>query len=247
MSKYLKNPKLKGTNIIDCIPQTGECPRQCPECFYNGGRFFRTLDEPWMPSVEEAESKIVRVNSGHDSNVDKDMVLKKTEQYLSKFYNTSVPNFNFQSPVVFTCNGGSKGIVRLAEPTPNLMFVRVRTNSWDLESVDLAVEHYWNKYNVPVVLTFMRYYNGELIPEEAKNDYEWRKSILNEYFCIKQEAVLRIMSKYKGTGVKMCGTPVSSVCADCGNCEHLYWQALRRMEAADIYSQAVKYYEEKDE
>ena len=231
MSEYSKNPKLAGTNIVDCIPQTGECPRQCPECFYNGGRFFRTLDEPWMPSEEEAAGKIVRVNSGHDSNVEKDLVLEKTKQYFDRFYNTSVPNFDFPGPVVFTCNGGKKGIVKLADPTYNLMFVRVRTNSWDLEPIDLALEHYWHKHNVPVVLTFMRYYDIKSLPVAARNDYEWRKSILNEYFCIKQESVLSIMSKYKGTGLRSCGTPVSSVCADCGNCEYLYWQAVRRIKA----------------
>lgn len=240
MSEYTRNPKLEGTGIIDCIPQTGECPRQCPECFYNGGRFFRTLDEPWMPSLEEAEGKIVRVNSGHDSNVDKDLVMEKTKCYMNKFYNTSVPKFDFGSPVVFTCNGGKKGTVKLVEPTPNLMFVRVRTNSWDLSPVDAALDHYWKKYGIPVLLTFMRYYNGDLIPEEAKDDYEWRKSILNEYFCVKREVVIRILEKYKGTGLKMCGTPVSSTCVDCGNCEHFYWQALRRMETDFLYRQALK-------
>jgi len=115
---YTENPKLKGTNIIDCIPQVGECKHQCPECFYNGGRFFRTLDEPWMPSLEEVGDKIVRVNSGNDSNSQKELVLEKTEQYRLKFFNTSVPNFDFPDPVVFTCNGGKKGELKLVEDPP---------------------------------------------------------------------------------------------------------------------------------
>jgi len=236
---YTENPKLKGTNIIDCIPQVGECKHQCPECFYNGGRFFRTLDEPWMPSLEEVGDKIVRVNSGNDSNSQKELVLEKTEQYRLKFFNTSVPNFDFPDPVVFTCNGGKKGELKLVEDPPwNLMFVRVRVNSWDMETIDRAVEHYWNTHGVPVVLTFMRYYNGDLIPEEAKNDYEWRKSIVNDYFCLKQEALLRIMSRYKGKGVRMCGTPVSSNCVDCRNCELFYQKKL--FDAMEMFEKATR-------
>jgi hypothetical protein len=234
MTKYLGNPKLLGTNIIDCIPQTGECPKQCPECFYNGGRFFRTLDEPWMPSEEDVGHKIVRVNSGHDSNIDKDLVLEKTKHYGNKFYNTSVPDFNFPDPVVFTCNGGKNSFIKLVPPTSNLMFVRVRTNSWDLSAINDIIDHYWKIHGIPVVLTFMRYYNGDLIPKDFKKDYEWKKSILNEYFCIKQEAILRIMARFRGTGLKMCGTPVSSTCIDCGNCENYYWQTRNKMLAEVI-------------
>lgn len=224
--KYTKNPKLKGTNIVDCIPQTGECPYQCPECFYNGGRFFRTLEEPWMPSAEQVGDKIVRVNSGNDSNNQRKLVIEKTKNYNEVFYNTSIPKFDFPGPVVFTCNGGKKGELKLVDDVNNLMFVRVRVSSWDLETVDRAVEHYRNTHDIPVVLTFMRYYNGDLIPDEAKNDYEWRKSIINNYFCIKQEALLRIMSRYKGKGVRMCGTPTGSGCIDCRNCELLYYEKM---------------------
>jgi hypothetical protein len=54
------NPKLQGSNIIDAIPQTGSCPMTCPECFFNGGRFCRTLDESLLPTLEEVGDKIVR-------------------------------------------------------------------------------------------------------------------------------------------------------------------------------------------
>lgn len=231
MSEYEGNPKLVGTNIVDCIPQTGECRNQCPECFYNGGRFFRTLDEPWMPNLADViyRGRIVRVNSGHDSNVQKELVLCETAKYPRKFYNTSISNFIFPAPVVFTCNGGKVGKLKLVAPTPNLMFVRVRMAPWEIDTARLAVEHYWKKYGIPVVLTFMRYYNGGLIPEEYKDDYEWKKHLVNEYYCLKPEAILRILEQFKGTGVRMCGTPISSNCIDCRNCEFLYWECIRKM------------------
>lgn len=232
MSEYIQNPKLIGTNIVDCIPQTGECRIKCPECFYNGGRFFRMLSEPLMPPLDESiyYEKIVRVNSGHDSNIQRDLVIRETAKYPHKFYNTSILNFDFPSPVVFTCNGGKNSRLKLAGPRPNLMFVRVRVDSWDMETVYLAVNHYLIDFGVPVVLTFMRYYDGSRIPEAAKGDYEWVRHISNEYFCLKPEAMVRIMARFKGTGVRMCGTPWSSNCIDCRNCEFLYWEAMRRME-----------------
>jgi hypothetical protein len=219
------NPKLLGTEIVDCIPQVGECKIQCSECFYNGGRFFRALDTPLMPTEEEIDNKIIRVNSGNDSNNQKELVLKVTKDFPNKFYNTSIPNFDFPGPVVFTCNGGKNSELKLIKPD-NLMFVRVRTNSWDVEIIDTAIEYYINIYKTPVVITFMRYYNRDLIPEGYKNDYEWKKNILNNYFCIKQETILKIMKRYNGTGVRYCGNIVSSTCIDCRNCELLYWRFL---------------------
>ncbi|MBU1180342.1 hypothetical protein KJ885_05340 [Patescibacteria group bacterium] len=230
--EYVENPKLKGSNIIDCIPHTGECPLNCAECFYNGGRFFRTLNEPWMPPVELVGDKIVRVNSGHDSNIDREMVLKATQHFTSVFYNTAIGKGidKFPAPVVFTCNGGPTSRLKLLKPVPrNLMFVRVRVDSWDMETVDRAVKYYWEEHGVPVVLTFMRFYDGDLIPEEAKDDYEWRKNVTNSYWCPRVETVLRIAARYKGQGVRTCGTPVSSSCFDCRNCEFLYWDCLRRI------------------
>ncbi len=228
--KYEENPKLKGSGIVDCIPQTGECPVGCAECFYNGGRFFRTLDEPWMPDPDFVGNRILRVNTGHDSNIERDLVLKATAIFPHKFYNTAIPKFNFPAPVVFTCNGGKHGRLKLVENPPNnLMFVRVRVESWGMETVDKAVEHYLKKHGIPVVLTFMRYYSDQAIPEKAKNDYEWRKNITNSYFCVKTETILKILGRYKGQGVRTCGTPASSNCIDCRNCEFLYWEALRKM------------------
>ncbi len=217
-----QNPKLEGTDIIEAIPQTGKCPVGCDECFYNGGRFYRQLDKPLVPTMEEARRKIVRVNPGHDSNIQKDLATMATAAFPHKFYNTSIASFDFPGPVVYTCNATQLHLVLMVR---NLMAVRVRVSTWNLEEVDKAVEHYLT-LKVPVLLTFMRYFNYLKI--RIKKDYEWRKNILNEYYCIKQEAILRVLERYKGKGVRMCGTPASSLCIDCRNCEFLYWQWIRR-------------------
>ncbi len=217
-----ENPKLKGSNIIDAIPQTGECPLGCAECFYNGGRFYRTQDKPLLPIIEEAANKIVRVNSGDDSNINRQAVIKATVQYPHKFYNTSLPNFDFPAPVVFTCNGRS--LILVKKGLENLMFVRVRTSIFDLDTVDKAVQHYAVKHKIPVVLTFMRYYSEESIPKEYRQYFEHKQHVLNSYYCHTIEAHLQVLTRYKGLGVRMCGTPVSSFCVDCRNCELLYWQ-----------------------
>ena len=47
------NPKLVGSNIIDCIPQTGECPLKCTECFYcRNCEFFY-----WKQCLKRIESE----------------------------------------------------------------------------------------------------------------------------------------------------------------------------------------------
>lgn len=225
----MQNPKLSGSNIIDCIPQTGECPIKCghelnEDCFYNGGKFYRTLNEPLFPTIEESINKIVRVNSGHDSNIDRNMVISSTEKYKQKFYNTSIPNFDFPGPVVFTCNGNQ---LHLINPAKNIMFVRVRVSMWNLDDVDKAVDCYLIQQKIPVVLTFMRYYKEENIKPEFKEYYVFTQHILNSYWCLTPEGQKTIMLKYKGTGVKTCGTPYSSFCVDCGNCELLYYKFMK--------------------
>ena len=171
------NPKLVGSNIVDCIPQTGECPNHCSECFYNGGRFFRTLDKPMFPTAKECEGKIVRVNSGNDSNNRREMVIAATDCYPHRFFNTAVPRLDFPAPVVLTINPQHNDVGAFVEPPPNL----------------------------------------------------WKQHITNAYFLPKTEAILRFMAQFKGTGVRMCGTPWSSLCVDCGNCENFYWRTMRRM------------------
>lgn len=223
-----QNPKMAGSNLVDCIPQTGECPIRCEECFYNSGRFYRTLDMSLIPSIKESKGKIVRVNSGHDSNIQRELVIKVTEKYKHKFYNTSLPNFDFPAPVVFTCNG--RKLILVEEDLHKLMFVRIRTSAFNIADVDVAVNYYLREHKIPVVLTFMRYYDGSKIPLGFRKYFEFKKHILNSYWCHTEETHLAILSRYKGTGVRMCGTPVSSYCVDCRNCELLYWEYYRRQK-----------------
>ena len=222
-----KNPKLEGSELVDVIPQTGKCPMKCLECFYNEG-FFRTLDEPLIVTDEEAKGKIVRVNTGHDSNINKKLVIEITKIYQHKFYNTSIPNFDFPGPVVFTCNSRDTDFTFFkVEDVSNVMFVRIRVDTWNLASVvDPAVAHYTKK-GIPVVLTFMRYKNKDNV--KKPNDYYLKKHIQNSYWLIKAKAWRRIMDRYKGNDlVFSCGTPQSSLCKDCQNCVKLYWRLYWR-------------------
>ena len=72
------------------------------------------------------------------------------------------------------------------------MFVRVRTNTWNLEStVEPAIEFY-SKREIPIVLTFMAYYLDD-VPEDHKNNYCFRKRTLNSYWAITTVAWQKIM------------------------------------------------------
>jgi len=216
-----RNPKIEGSNIIDAIPQEPPCPLGCPECYYN-----RDPMAPRIPSEEEARGKIVRVNSGHDSNVCREGVIALTQHFKHKFYNTSIPLFDFPGPVVFTCNARAPKYVKT---TPNLMAVRLLTNSWDIEEQkDLAL--FYANSGVPVLVTFMRYWTRK--PDKPE-DYEWNKHIENAYWIPKTETKLRIMDGLyhhlnslcsRPFVLKMCGTLWSDKCMACRNCEYLYWR-----------------------
>jgi hypothetical protein len=75
----------------------------------------------------------------------------------------------------------------------------------------------------------MRYYKIDAIPDGSLSFYDFKKHILNEYWCLNTDGYLKVLERYKGTGVRMCGTPVSSFCVDCRNCELLYWECCRKM------------------
>ena len=229
-----QNPKLVNSNITDCIPQCGPCPLGCAECFYDGGRFYRSL-EPLMPSLEEVQGKVVRVNSGHDSNLQFGLVMEKTTGYLHKFYNTSLPLLRFKAPTVLTINGRDtdrtfyyptqvKGNLR------ELMFVRFRVNTWNLKLCDAAVRN-WCSLGIPLVLTDMRYYNEKAV--KNPEDYQWKKHILNSYYCLKPERLDMILRRYANAPlVFWCGNPFSrsTFCEQCRICELLYYKTKRRME-----------------
>ena len=172
---------------------------------------------------------IVRVNCGHDSNINKREVFKKTKKYKYKFYNTSIMNFNFPDPFVWTAN--PKEEVPFVDKIPNnLMFVRLRVSSTNLWHIGNAVRTYASFYQVPVVLTFMAYYNEE--PIDKKN-YEWQVRHINSYWCPKKKfmkEVLQEMKRYGKRLVTMCGTLESRYCKDCRNCERYYWQTVKHIK-----------------
>jgi hypothetical protein len=232
---YKINPKTKGSGIICAIPQEGECQNYCQDCFFQSGRsYLEPLEEnlPNMPPVELARKSIVRVNDGNDSNLQKNLVLEATRHYPDKFFNTAIPNLDFPGPVVLTVNPGEKTDkdAYLFDPIPvNLMFIRVRTNTWNLNVVNYVVDHYTSR-DLPVVLTFMAYYTSKL-PASHQEFYEFRKRTLNSYWCINGNKWDEIVGKYKeNVLVHTCGTPESTSCKDCGNCRREYFATIQRMK-----------------
>jgi len=233
------NPKMDGSGLVECIPQTGLCPNDCEHCFYNGEQWYRTREEPLLPSVEEAVGKVVRMNSGHDSNIEREKVLAVAGVYRHVFMNTSIAEFDFglnpwtgvPYPVVFTCNGREPLFV---DVPPHVMYVRVRAKSWDLCEQDDVVDHYVNQGAV-VVLTWMNYPVREAIPDMvmASGDYEERVHVANRYWRMTPSAMLDTLGEHlhmrSAELVRTCGTLWSSMCKDCGNCETLYWETLRRL------------------
>ena len=130
--------------------------------------------------------------------------------------------------MVVTVNGG-KGRTDSAfwkiKDVSNIMFARVRSNTWNIENVvDGSVKFYTSK-NVPVVLTFMRY--GLITSVKRPEDYVHEKHVLNTYWSISPAARQLITKRYaKNSLVFTCGTEKSSFCKDCRNCETLYWRKI---------------------
>lgn len=238
MSKYIWNPKTKGSGIITCIPQTGECPNKCEDCFFQSGRsYLEPLDKnlPQIPSKEIADGRVVRMNDGNDSNIERDNVEQIAQCYKDYFFNTALPIKlgEFSGPVVLTVNPGKLTDDRWhkVEYTNNLMFVRIRTNVWNLYSVVKSSVEYYTKMKVPVVLTFMAYYT-ESIDKYFKSAYEWKKRTINSYWCLKQKYIEDIMEAYKDNPlVYSCGHKGQYSCKTCGNCLREYFATKDRMRS----------------
>jgi len=234
-TSYIENPKTAGSGIICAIPQKGKCPVNCADCYYQSGRsFLEPLSEnlPNVPPPPQPD-KIVRFNDGNDSNVQRELVERYAKLYRNSFFNTSMPKKlgEFKRPVVLTVNPSKMTDDRahLVDPCPqNLMFVRVRTNAWNLKLVDSVVEHY-SARKVPIVLTLMAYY-GESIPEGHENSYTFRKRTLNSYWVITPEAWDGIVDRYRGNFlVYPCGKDANTFgCKHCGNCLREYFSTVSR-------------------
>jgi len=251
MSRYIVNPKTDGSGILACIPQRGVCPNGCADCFFQSGRsYLEPLDDnlPNMPPVELAERRVVRVNDGNDSNVNREQVISATEQYPFRFFNTAIPKDidSFPGPVVLTVNPGEMtdtGWHKVEPVPPNLMFVRFRANTWNLHKLKQVIQYYTG-HGVPVVLTFMAYFDeAGMIRDGYKADYMFRERTTNSYWAITTEAwehVMRTVRKWGGKKgrynplVHSCGKVEgekgSTSCKHCGNCIREFFVTLERME-----------------
>lgn len=236
---YKENPKTKGSGIVCCIPQTSRCPMNCEDCFFQSGRSFLEPLEDNLPNMpEDVEFRVVRVNDGNDSNVDRPLVMKMTKDYPMRFYNTSIPLIsNLEEPTVLTINPGrmtDNDFFKLDPIPKNLMFVRFRTNTWNITQLIEAVEYYTSR-KVPIVLTFMAYFDtADKIPENHRMNYMFRKRTLNSYWAITTEAWRGIMSIFQDYSYvyscgKIEGEKGTTKCERCGNCIREYFVTKERM------------------
>lgn len=239
----IRNPKQEGTNLFDCKPQIGPCPVGCNECFYNRpGAFYADIRQPIMPTRDEVGDGIVRVNSGHDSNIGRDEVIRSTARYPRRFFNTAIAKFDFPAPVVLTANPNEEGPVARPiwslrdGPPRNLMFVRLRVSSTNLDWVRDGAD-WFTSHQVPVVLTFMAYHTAEpQVPAEVLKAvggpcYEWQVRHINPYWCPTPAFIRWVLDQYGDNRfVSYCGSLEGPYCRLCRNCESYYWQTVKRMK-----------------
>lgn len=240
----VRNPKQEGTPFFDCIPQIGPCPIGCNQCFYNRpGAYYVPIDKPHVPTVEEVGDGIVRMNCGNDSNNQRELVIQTAKQYKRVFFNTSVARYDFPDPVVLTANPREEDekayhwpewhAGEWISPAGNLMFVRLRTSATNLDLVD-RVAAAWTAAQVPVVITYMAYYDHEpAVPADLGfrgQCYEWRVRHINSYWCATKDFMRWVMRHYYGNRlVSMCGSFDSGYCRACRNCETHYLQTMKRL------------------
>ncbi|MBD3176336.1 MAG: hypothetical protein GF320_14245 [Armatimonadia bacterium] len=242
-----QNPKMAGSNLIDCVPQSGMCPVACRDCFYNRPGWYAGEErEPVVPNAREAEAKIVRINSGHDSNIEKMHVLEVAARYPHHFYNTSIPDVRFfDAPVVVTINRDEETDPCLPEQVrgelARIMYVRFRLSPSNLGRAADAVRAWAGQHSIPVVLTYMAYYTHEppILTEGERfglehdglsgDPYIWKVRTANEYWCASSSFIAsthRLLERGAPGLVLTCGTSTSSLCRDCGNCELLYYRTV---------------------
>jgi len=209
--------------------------RYCPKCNGTGKVYaFYAGMKPLIPTPEEVGDGIVRMNCGHDSNLERELVIETAKKYKHFFFNTSIPNLDFPGPVVFTANPKEEESVLLPSyrdnwKFDNLMFVRLRVSTSNLHYIENAVKS-WTDYKVPVVLTFMAYYNqdppGTMKPPKqdgvrqskkikewddsvrilidrssfGRVAYKWRIRHANYYYCPTKEFMKYVLDRMKKIG-----------------------------------------------
>lgn len=228
------NPKMAGSGIVACRPQVGPCLGDCADCFFKGGRYYEDIDVPHIPEWRWVRDNrlLVRMNDGNDSNYQRETVIEAARQYDRVFFNTRVPRLDFDGlgPVVLTANGEDtdRTAILLTGDLSNLMTVRVRVNTWNLDLVHEVCEWYVAE-DVPVRPTFMAYYHDTVRDPDS---YEWRKRTLNSYWVLRPEARARIEYELgvDGTMIHTCTSKKGSLCRDCGKCVEMYerWAGLNR-------------------
>jgi hypothetical protein len=184
--------------------------------------------------------------------------MERVKYYPRVFYNTAIPKTleMFNAPITLTLNPGKMtdgGWHRIDTIPKNLMMVRIRTNTWNLDIVDKAVDYY-TKNEIPVILTFMAYYDEKSIPEGSgpiaymqtnetgvysrahryhRDHYINRKRTLNNYFAISTAAWRKVMERYQDNPlVYSCGKEGEkgkTGCKYCGNCLREYFATMERM------------------
>lgn len=242
----IRNPKQEGTCLFDCKPQVGLCPIGCNQCFHNRpGAFYVPIDKPHIPTPEEVGDGIVRLNCGNDSNNQRDLVIETAKQYKNFFFNTSVPRYDFPGPVVLTANPAEEDWTRYTlpdwqggewwSPAKNIMYIRLRTSATNLDLVANAAR-VWTAALVPVVLTFMAYYDAKpTVPDDVSSCvgepcYVWHVRHINSYWCPTKAFMRYVMSHYRNNHlVCMCSSIESAYCKDCRNCETHYIQTTKRL------------------
>lgn len=227
---YISNPKTQGSGILCCIPQTGECPHRCEDCFFQSGRsYLEPLQSnlPNMPSKEITDGRVVRVNDGHDSCFNVDLVLKETLVYRDRFYNTCMP----EGPemlawaTVLTVNPGEFTDFHFYKvESPNIMFVRARANMWNLQLIENIIDFYALKRSISVIITWMNYTTPDLIPVAHRHDYAVKTHILNPYLSPTAKALRKADYLFTNPLVYECGT----LCKECGNCLREYYKWKER-------------------
>jgi len=233
------NPKTDGSGIIGCTPQAGACPRQCPDCYFQESHFYTEV--PYIPSIEDAEGRVVRMNDGNDSNHERSLVVRTASKFKDVFFNTSYPTFGFTTngiprPVVFTVNPGNMTDVDFyrVDYDPSIMFVRFRLNLWNVEVAEECVVYYTRYLEpaIPVVMTYMRYLKEDSIPPSYRIRYTRMKHISNEYFSMRSSLAryLDFTNKFGDyRNVYCCGSRRSDLCKDCGVCLREYFAAKERL------------------
>lgn len=234
---YIENPKTKGSGIFCAIPQTYKpCQNKCEDCFFSHGRSYLeplVHNLPNIPPASVIKKYVIRVNDGLDSGQDIAQVICKTHDYPNKFYNTanpeSVPILEKYGPVVLTINPGEMTDHDFYMPDGklirDLMFVRFRANMWNQDLLKQAVDK-WCGWEVPIVITFMRYYNERSI-QDSHAFYSKKAHILNPSWSVNQAGWEEICKPYRDSPlVSTCGANAKEhACRYCGVCLREYWRS----------------------